>query len=88
MSRLYSKKELADSFSMILSSMETLNLYKGGFHMEDKNLWATFEKTGSIVDYLNYKGVHTETRESRTGECKVESDNHSDRNDSVRNTNW
>ena len=56
--------------------------------MEDKNLWATFEKTGSVVDYLNYKGIHTETRELRTGECKVESDNHSDRNDSVRNTNW
>jgi hypothetical protein len=56
--------------------------------MEDKNLWATFEKTGSIVDYLNYKGIHADTKEPRIGEYQVESDNHSNRNDSVRDTYW
>ena len=26
--------------------------------MEDKELWTTFEKTGRIVDYLNYKHLY------------------------------
>ena len=25
--------------------------------MADKDLWVTFEKTGSVVDYLNYTAV-------------------------------
>lgn len=51
--------------------------------MEDKDLWTTFEKTGSVVDYLNYKGIH-----AGTGEDKFESVSNSDRDDTVRNTNW
>lgn len=51
--------------------------------MADKDLWATFEKTGNIMDYLYYKGI---CRESETGERNVESGSDSDGNDTVRNT--
>ena len=54
--------------------------------MADKDLWTTFEKTGSIVDYLNYKGIHVESEEQRVGETDIESRSYSDRNDTVRNT--
>lgn len=63
--------------------------------MEDKDLWTTFEKTGSVVDYLNYKGIHTDYAGSNedfrkdyvgTGESIVESSGNSDRDDTVRNT--
>jgi len=54
--------------------------------MADKDLWTTFEKTGSVVDYLNYKGIHTENKEQKSGEGNVESGSYSDRNDTVRNT--
>ena len=63
--------------------------------MEDKNLWTTFEKTGSVVDYLNYKGIHTNYTGSSEdfrkdyvgiGESTVESVGNSDRDDTVRNT--
>ena len=47
--------------------------------MEDKELWTTFERTGSVSDYLNYKGCHE-------GEKTGESDKHSNGNDSVRDT--
>jgi hypothetical protein len=47
--------------------------------MEDKDLWTTFTKTGSVVDYLNYKGA--------IGEETVESSDNRDGNDSVRDTN-
>ena len=57
--------------------------------MTDKDLWATFEKTGSITDYLSYKGIRVANateKMSETGEQTFESKNNSDRNDSVRNT--
>lgn len=54
--------------------------------MADKKLWATFEKTGSVVDYLNYKGIYTGPERQETGENAVESRGNSDRDDTVRNT--
>ena len=57
-----------------------------GFHMTDKDLWTTFEKTGSVVDYLNYKGIYEYSEVQRTGEANVESRSQSDRHDTVRNT--
>ena len=54
--------------------------------MEDKNLWTTFEKTGSVVDYLNYKGIHTDAQTRNMGENEVESNSNRDRHDTVRNT--
>lgn len=57
-----------------------------GFHMTDKDWWITFEKTGNIVDYLHYKGIHEQSQTQRMGETNVESGSQSDRNDTVRNT--
>ena len=57
-----------------------------GFHMTDKDWWTTFEKTGSVVDYLHYKGIHENSEVQRTGETNVESRSQGDRNDTVRNT--
>ncbi len=54
--------------------------------MTDKDLWTTFEKTGSVVDYLHYKGIHEQRETQRMGESSVESGSQSDRNDTVRNT--
>ncbi len=62
--------------------------------MEDKELWTTFEKTGRIVDYLNYKHLYegeykdyyTNGKEQAVGEKQGESDSHSDRNGAVRDT--
>ena len=54
--------------------------------MEDKNLWTTFEKTGSIVDYLNYKGIHTESKKKEMGEIAVESVDNRDRDGAFRDT--
>ena len=54
--------------------------------MADKDLWTTFEKTGSVVDYLNYKGIQTDSKKSELGECAVESIDKCDRDDTVRNT--
>ena len=62
--------------------------------MEDKELWTTFEKTGRIVDYLNYKHLYegeykdnyTNGKEQTAGERTGESDSHSDRNGTVRDT--
>ena len=54
--------------------------------MADKNLWITFEKTGSVVDYLNYKGINTQPEEQKIGESAVESVDNSDRNGAVRDT--
>ena len=54
--------------------------------MADKDLWTTFEKTGSVVDYLNYKGVHANSEKQKLGESTVESGSNSDRDDTVRNT--
>lgn len=56
--------------------------------MEDKNLWTTFEKTGSIVDYLNYKGIHTESEKQEIGESAVESVDNRDGDGAVRDTYW
>ena len=56
--------------------------------MQDKELWKTFEKTGSVVDYLHYKGIHEQSETQRMGETNVESGSQSDRNDTVRNTYW
>lgn len=57
-----------------------------GLHMTDKDLWITFKKTGSVVDYLHYKGIHEQSETQRMGERSVESGSQSDRNDTVRNT--
>ena len=54
--------------------------------MADKDLWSTFERTGSVVDYLNYKGIHTDAESEKLGEKSVESVSNRDRNDTVRNT--
>ena len=54
--------------------------------MEDKDLWITFERTGSVIDYLNYKGIRIETSQGETGECRVEPGSQSDRNDPVRSS--
>ena len=62
--------------------------------MEDKELWTTFEKTGRIVDYLNYKHLYegeykdyyTSGKEQTAGEKAVESDSYSNRNGAVRHT--
>ena len=40
--------------------------------MTDKDWWTIFEKTGSVVDYLNYKNIHTQSKEQKSGEEKVE----------------
>lgn len=54
--------------------------------MADKNLWTTFEKTGNIVDYLNYKGIHMDSTKQEAGESAVESRSNSHRDDTIRNT--
>ena len=54
--------------------------------MTDKDYWITFEKTGNIVDYLHYKGIHKQLETQRMGEESVESGSQSDRDDTVRNT--
>ena len=54
--------------------------------MEDKKLWITFEKTGSIVDYLNYKGIRMESEKQEIGERAVESVDNRDRDGAVRDT--
>ena len=54
--------------------------------MTDKDLWTTFEKTGSVVDYLHYNGIHEESKDRRMGEANVESGSYGDRNDTVRDT--
>lgn len=56
--------------------------------MEDKKLWATFEKTGSVVDYLNYRGIHIESEKQEIGERTVESVDKRDRDGAVRDTYW
>lgn len=62
--------------------------------MDDKQLWTTFEKTGRVVDYLEYRNAFsdeyddyfTSAKEQTVGEEAVESENHSNRNDTVRST--
>ena len=54
--------------------------------MADKDLWVTFEKTGSVVDYLSYKGIQTNTEKNKVGESAVESVDKSDRDDTVRSS--
>lgn len=54
--------------------------------MEDKDLWTTFEKSGSVVDYLNYKGIYNTSNEQSIGEKTLESGSNRDRNDTVRHT--
>ena len=53
--------------------------------MADKDLWQAFTQTGSIADYLNYKGTLAEVEKEETGERKVESSRTGNRNDTVRN---
>ena len=36
--------------------------------MADKELWTTFMKTGSVADYLNYKGIHENIEKEKVGE--------------------
>lgn len=54
--------------------------------MADKELWTTFEKSGSVMDYLNYKGILRDTKMQDIGERAVESVSNGDRNGIVRDT--
>lgn len=54
--------------------------------MADKDLWITFEKTGSVLDYLSYKGVLDTSENNKTGERAVESGSQGDRDDTVRSS--
>ncbi len=56
--------------------------------MTEKELWATFEKTGSVADYLSYKGMTRDdvSENEAVGEKKVEPENNSDRSCAVRDT--
>ena len=56
--------------------------------MEDKGLWKAFEKTGSVVDYLSYKGVHQSAvvDDIVVGEKKVEPKNNSNGASVIRDT--
>lgn len=56
--------------------------------MEDKGLWKAFEKTGSVVDYLSYKGVHQSAAvdDIVVGEKKVEPKNNSNGASDIRDT--
>lgn len=56
--------------------------------MEDKGLWKAFEKTGSVVDYLSYKGVYQDTASDdiMVGEKKVEPKNNSNGTGVIRDT--
>ena len=64
--------------------------------MQDKELWKTFEKTGSVVDYLSYRGACGGNHENYggfqtgekadLGEETLESEGNSDRDDIVRST--
>ncbi len=61
--------------------------------MEDKELWKAFEKTGRVVDYLNYKSLYggayedyyTSDKDS-VGERQVESESNGNGNGAVRDT--
>lgn len=61
--------------------------------MKDKDLWTTFEKTGRISDYLQYKnaydseyGDYFTSDKNEAGEEKFESDSNCNRHDTVRST--
>lgn len=57
--------------------------------MSDDTLWKNFEKTGDIVDYLSYKGIHFHDAplgKTEMGDRVFEPKNHGDRNDTIRNT--
>ena len=58
--------------------------------MEDKGLWKAFEKTGSVVDYLSYKGVHQDAASEHVvvGEKKVEPKDNSNGAGVIRDTYW
>ena len=47
--------------------------------MTDKDWWTTFEKTGNVVDYLNYRKINV-------GEIAIESRSKSDGDDTVRSS--
>ena len=61
--------------------------------MKDEDLWTTFEKTGRISDYLEYKNACESKYEGsfhsdkeQIGEEKFESDSNRNGNDTVRST--
>lgn len=54
--------------------------------MEDKDLWTTFKKSGSVMDYLNYKGILSGSEKNEVGENSVESRGQSDRDDTFRSS--
>ncbi len=60
--------------------------------MANSDLWTMFEKTGSVLDYLSYKGIHTDQKEQmksrEVGERSFESDGNCDRNGTVRDAYW
>lgn len=58
--------------------------------MEEKALWTTFEKTGKIVDYLQYKSAVSDciAQLNQMGENSIEPDSNSHGNDTVRSTDW
>lgn len=56
--------------------------------MDERELWTTFQRTGYVVDYLNYKGIHMEKHGECIGEKDIESGSYSDRDDPVCDTDW
>lgn len=62
--------------------------------MNDKELWKTFEKTGRVMDYLQYKDAYggeygdyfTSDVDEEAGEETFESEGYSNGNDTVRST--
>lgn len=58
--------------------------------MEEKALWTTFEKTGKIVDYLQYRSAVGDciAERNQMGENRIEPDSNGHGNDTVRSTDW
>lgn len=40
-------------------------------YFDDDDKWSCFEKSGSIADYLEYRGVQLNQCSAAEGECKV-----------------
>ena len=54
--------------------------------MSENTWWSKFEKTGSVIDYLSYKGICCQDeslKETETGDETFESKNNSDRDDFI-----
>lgn len=54
--------------------------------MEDKN-WQQFQRTGNVMDYLNYRGVFSEESDEAKGN-ENERDDSGHRNGAVGDAYW